>query len=88
MRNLFFLTLSEAVISASQLKDVLGELSSHLRGTLRILVCSVQPKVEFFQHFVDTGAVFEDENLLECGHLERRYAIFLSLLRVNHGLAK
>ena len=44
--------------------------------------------MEFLKHFVDTGAVLEDENLLECGHLERRYAIFLSLLWVNHGLAK
>ena len=44
--------------------------------------------MEFFKHFVHTGTVLKDENLLECGHLERRYAIFLSLLWVNHGLAK
>ena len=89
MGDLLFFALCEAVIRPSEFKDVLGELTSHFRSTLRILLCSIKPKVKLFKHFMDTGTVLKDEHLFKCRHLERRYtAIFLALLRVDHWLAK
>lgn len=70
MSDLLLLTFCESVIVATEFKDVLGELSRHRRcRTLRVLISLIDPKVNLFEHFVDTKGVLEDQHLLQSRHL-------------------
>jgi len=76
VRDLLIFTLSEALSTATEFKDVLGEFSLKCGGCpLAELLCPIEPKVDFFEHLMDAATVLECQHLLQSGHLVSGHSI-------------
>ena len=69
MGDLLLLTLCETIIAATQFNYVLGQFTWHLcRSSFFVLIGTIKPEVNFFEHLVNAEAMLEYKHLLQRSH--------------------